>query len=72
MTACLKCRHYFATYNSLTPRGCKLFQFQTAQIPANVIKRETGEDCQEFEERVVRKNSEEKEKINFNDPKYWS
>lgn len=71
MSACLKCRHYYATFDANNPRGCRLFGFKSAQIPSNVIKRETGEDCQEFEQRVQAKNSQTEKKIDFNDPKYW-
>ncbi|GAB4024086.1 MAG: hypothetical protein Fur0010_27410 [Bdellovibrio sp.] len=71
MSACLKCKHYYVTFDSQNPRGCRLFGFKSAQIPSVVIKRETGEDCQEFEAKVA-KGEAERKAVDFNDPKYWS
>jgi len=58
------------TFDKNSPRGCKLFGFKSPQIPAVLVKKETGADCEEFE-RNAQKGSEDAKKLNFNDSKYW-
>lgn len=69
---CLKCRHYYATFDPIAPRGCKLYKFKSAIMPYILVKNSTGSDCTSFEERPSRDAQEnELGKKNFNDPKYW-
>ena len=48
---CLTCRHYFVTWHPKTPRGCRAYRFESAQIPCLVVERETGVPCQAHEPR---------------------
>ena len=48
---CLKCKHYFSTYDPLTPRGCNLYGFRSKDFPSTVVKKESGSECQAFEQR---------------------
>lgn len=74
---CLHCKHYFSTYDSQSPRGCKLFNFKTAQFPSWVIKRESGKECEGFEysQGYLKKQKQQKEEklkdIDLNDDRYW-
>lgn len=70
---CLRCKHYYTTFDPTAPRGCRLYQFKSTQIPAVLVKQESGQDCQGFQKRVSmdEKNKSEKGGIDFNDPKYW-
>ena len=63
---CLRCIHYYSTHDPSLPRGCKLYQFKTQNIPSAVVKRETGKDCLGFELRKPKKSSS-----SFHDKKYW-
>ncbi len=64
---CMKCIHYYVTFDATAPRGCRLYKLKSAQMPSQIIKSATGKECSEFSER--KKKVEEKE--SFNDPKYW-
>ena len=64
---CLKCIHYFSTYNPASPRGCKVYGFKSSRFPSLLVKEQTGTDCQAYETRV----KEEEKKDSLNDPKYW-
>jgi hypothetical protein len=69
---CLKCIHYFATYDSQSPRGCKAYGFRSAMIPSLVIKRETGSECAQYKLRASKNDNSKKDQAkNLNDPKYW-
>ena len=65
---CLRCKHYYSTYNPVSPRGCKKYKFQSSRIPSMVVKEQTGTDCQAYEEKVKK---DEDKKDSLNDPKYW-
>ena len=76
--ACMKCKHYHVTFDSLSPRGCKLFGFKSAVMPYVLVKQSTGHDCASFEEKVKARTgkdaddkTQENEKKNYHDPKYW-
>jgi len=63
---CLKCIHYYSTHEPQTPRGCKLYGFKTQNIPAIVVKKQTGSECLGFELRQIKNK-----KASFHDKKYW-
>jgi len=65
--SCLRCRHYFSTYDPQKPRGCHLYGFRSQRFPNLIVKAESGKDCAGFEE----KNKKSTEKTNLNDPRYW-
>ncbi|MEC7278140.1 MAG: hypothetical protein VXV96_17595 [Bdellovibrionota bacterium] len=65
---CLRCKHYFSTFDPQKPRGCKLYGMKSHAFPSLIVKNETGSDCMGFQEKVKRKTEE---KVNLNDPKYW-
>jgi hypothetical protein len=55
--SCLKCRHYYVTYDPRYPRGCHRYGMQTKAFPSDVVKRESGEDCLSFEDKNAKKNA---------------
>lgn len=69
--ACMKCKHYQVTFDPNAPRGCKLFNFKSTVMPYVLVKQSTGHDCTSFEEKQTKATEAKKEKIDFNDPKYW-
>jgi len=64
---CIKCVHYFSTYDQQRPRGCRKFGFQSAKMPSILVKQETGQECIAFEERKATK----KKGLDLNDPSLW-
>jgi len=65
---CLKCSHYFATYDQTSPRGCKAYGFRSSAMPSAVIKRETGSECLKFELGAKHKK---KQSESLKDSYYW-
>lgn len=49
---CLKCRHYFVTWDPLRPRGCRLYGFKTQLMPSQLVYQATGAPCPSFEEKL--------------------
>jgi len=54
---CLKCRHYFITWDPYAPRGCKIFGFKSERLPCQIIQKETGNPCFSFEEKKAIKET---------------
>lgn len=48
---CMHCRHFFITWLSEFPRGCRAYGFRSTELPSVVVLRESGLGCQIFEER---------------------
>ena len=48
---CLRCRHYYVTYDSSRPHGCRHFGFVSRRIPSLEVQSASGQFCQAFEER---------------------
>jgi len=46
---CLRCKHYFVTWQSDKPRGCRAYEFKSPQWPSQVVLESSGESCQLFE-----------------------
>ncbi|MDC1174423.1 hypothetical protein OAT67_03460 [Bacteriovoracaceae bacterium] len=65
---CLKCKHYYSTYDERSPRGCRFYGFVSASFPTQVVKRETGSECMAYGERVKKTS---KKDLDLNDPKLW-
>jgi hypothetical protein len=66
--SCLRCKHYYSTFDPNQPRGCRLYGFRSARFPSMIVKAESGNECQGFSEK--KKQSESKER-DLNDPRYW-
>ena len=45
---CLKCRHFYVTWDPRFPRGCRAYEFKTRQIPSAVVRSSSGVDCMKF------------------------
>ncbi len=46
---CLKCKHYFITYDVRMPYGCKLFGFKGRQMPSVPVRQSSGNNCQGYD-----------------------
>ena len=69
---CMKCVHYFVTFDPLRPRGCRKFGFQSLKLPSLLVKEETGQECIAFEERALRSaGGKDDGELDLNDPSLW-
>jgi hypothetical protein len=46
---CAKCKHYFITWDAKCPRGCKLYQIKSKDMPSEIVRMAGSGDCQGFE-----------------------
>ncbi|MFP4373824.1 MAG: hypothetical protein ACLFPO_05820 [Spirochaetaceae bacterium] len=46
---CLRCRHFFVTWDPRFPRGCRVFGVKTQRLPSRVVYESTGRHCPRFE-----------------------
>ncbi|MFO1442167.1 uracil-DNA glycosylase [Bacillus sp. Bva_UNVM-123] len=49
---CFKCKYFYVTWDSRYPKGCKAFQFKTAQLPSAEVLRASGQPCLRFEKKA--------------------
>jgi len=45
---CLKCRHFYVTWDKRFPRGCSAFGVKTQGMPSAAVFRSTGRHCPAF------------------------
>ena len=46
---CMECKHFFITWDQNLPRGCKLYNIKSRDLPSTVVKSAGLGDCQGFE-----------------------
>jgi len=42
---CMQCSYYYVTWDRKRPKGCKYFGFKSAQLPALVVAKLEGKQC---------------------------
>jgi len=45
---CIRCVHYFITYETARPYGCRAMGFKSKKNPARVVFESSGFECQLF------------------------
>ncbi|WP_309118423.1 uracil-DNA glycosylase [Paenibacillus sp.] len=50
---CMKCRHYYVTWEPQYPRGCRAYGFKTRQMPSVTVLSSSGRPCLQYEEKSV-------------------
>lgn len=45
---CIQCIHYFITYETANPYGCRAMGFKSRKNPARVVFESSGMECQLF------------------------
>ena len=55
---CFKCKHYFVTFDKYAPRGCRIYQIKSKDMPTTIVKASSGEDCQGFEAKPDQKSKD--------------
>lgn len=48
---CMKCIHFYITWDPKFPKGCNLFGFKTKRNPSETVREATGGDCQNYVKR---------------------
>lgn len=51
LPSCVRCIHYFITYEPGQPYGCRAMGFKSRQNPALVVYRSSGAHCQMFAQK---------------------
>nr|WP_019243278.1 MULTISPECIES: hypothetical protein [Bacillus] len=46
---CIKCKHYFVTWDVTAPKGCKAFNFKATKIPSLIVLQSSGQACLKYE-----------------------
>ncbi|OMF13549.1 uracil-DNA glycosylase [Paenibacillus sp. FSL H7-0331] len=49
---CIKCVHYYVTWDPAFPKGCRAFGFKTSEMPSTLVKRSSGHPCLKFESKL--------------------
>jgi hypothetical protein len=45
---CRRCKHYYVTWESSKPHGCRAYGFKSPQIPSMVVFKSSGVECALF------------------------
>lgn len=45
---CIKCKHFYVTWDPRFPRGCRAYGFKTSRYPAAVVQASSGMPCMQF------------------------
>lgn len=45
---CLKCVHFYVTWDRAFPRGCRQFDFKTSGMPSRDVLMATGRPCPSY------------------------
>lgn len=46
---CMKCKHFYVTWDPSSPKGCKAFGFKTKMLPSTIVLQSSGKPCLHFE-----------------------
>ena len=65
---CTKCKHYYITWDQLTPKGCKVYGVKSRQLPYIAISKETEEGCLSYEPKD---DKLKKDDLDLNDDSLW-
>lgn len=48
---CMRCTHFYVTWDARFPRGCRYFGFKTKELPSISVFKNTGSNCPVFTPR---------------------
>lgn len=49
---CMKCKHFFVTWDPNMPRGCRAFGFKTRSLPSVEVLSSSGQPCMSYERKT--------------------
>ncbi|HXI10479.1 MAG TPA: uracil-DNA glycosylase [Thermodesulfobacteriota bacterium] len=53
---CVRCRHFYVTWDEFFPKGCKAMSFKSREAPSKVVLDSSGIECQKFEPKRAGKD----------------
>ena len=48
---CMKCQHFYVTWDPQYPKGCRAFGFKTNNMPSQTVLSSSGKPCMSFESK---------------------
>ncbi len=63
---CMKCKYFYSTFDPQVPRGCKAYNFKSHRFPSQIVKEQSGQECQMYEIR-----EKKSKKVDLNDDSLW-
>ncbi|HCH24843.1 MAG TPA: uracil-DNA glycosylase [Oceanospirillaceae bacterium] len=52
---CMQCQHFYITWDEKFPRGCRLFNMKSRNLPMHDVLRIDGHPCRGFKQKVLKK-----------------
>lgn len=52
---CIKCVHFFVTWDPSSPKGCRYFGFKTHLMPSQYVLQSSGSPCVAFQPKQTAK-----------------
>ncbi|MCR8634278.1 uracil-DNA glycosylase [Paenibacillus sp. N5-1-1-5] len=52
---CMKCQHFYVTWDPKFPKGCKAFGFKSHNMPSLTVLSSSGKTCMNFEPKPAPK-----------------
>lgn len=49
---CMRCAHFFITYDPFFPNGCRAMNFKSRGLPQDEVRTASGAGCLSFRERT--------------------
>lgn len=46
---CVRCRHFFVTWEQPRSKGCRAYGFKSERYPSLVVLEASGSECRQFE-----------------------
>lgn len=65
----MNCQHFFITFEASTPRGCKLYQIKSRELPSQIVRLAGGGECLGYKPKI--KKEEKAKERDLNDPSLW-
>jgi len=54
---CRECVHYYITWDTATPYGCRAMGFKGKQMPSITVFHSTGKSCLLFEKKIKNRSN---------------
>lgn len=57
---CFQCKHFYITWDKSFPRGCRVYDVKSRDLPSMIVAASTKEGCVAFEAKPNANQSKEK------------
>ncbi|HZH60927.1 MAG TPA: uracil-DNA glycosylase [Metabacillus sp.] len=51
---CVKCKHFYVTWDTRFPNGCRAYGFKSSSRPAMMVKKSSGMACLKYEPKSLK------------------